>query len=257
MRVRESECPVNVRSHSGQPCALCMTGDFCVLATARHTRVCLRVAVLHKSPRPASVCSAAAPTVTAFVTLVEFGAVARDTARARFSSASLPFVVGLLPRLPLAIRVAMPRRRDTAFSPRLRLAALSANRSPPSRSAPPRHPSRASPRSGAFSFAPSAAALSAPPWFDPNLLGFVARSRLCAGEDMWYVCYGLSREALWQGLMNERSDDVGFGSREARARGEHGQKRCFEAERKSERRRQATPPRRESRGRRRRQSGRE
>ena len=70
-------------------------------------------------------------------------------------------------------------------------------------------------------------------WFDPNLLGFVARSRLCAGEDMWYVCYGLSREAIWRGLMNERSDDVGFGSREARARGEHGQKRRFEAQRKS------------------------
>ena len=155
MRVRESECLVNVRSHSGQPCALCMTGDFCVLATARHTRVCLRVAVLHNSPRPASVCSAAAPTVTAFVTLVEFGAVARDTARARSSSASLPFVVGLLPRLPLAIRVAMLRRRDTAFSPRLRLAALSANRSPPPRSAPLRHPSRVSPRWRCVSFAPS------------------------------------------------------------------------------------------------------
>ena len=164
MRVRESECPVNVRSHSGQPCALCMTGDFCVLATARHTRVCLRVAVLHKSPRPASVCSAAAPTVTAFVTLVEFGAVARDTARARSSSSSLPFVGVLLPRLPLAIRVAMLRRRDTAFSPRLRLPALSANRSPPSRSAPPRHPSRTSPRWRCVSFVLSAAALSAPPW---------------------------------------------------------------------------------------------
>ena len=54
MRVRESECPVNVRSHSGQPCALCMTGDFCVLATARHTRVCLRAAVLQKPPRCAA-----------------------------------------------------------------------------------------------------------------------------------------------------------------------------------------------------------
>ncbi len=165
MRVRESECPVNVRSHSGQPCALCMTGDFCVLATARHTRVCLRVAVLHKSPRPASVCSAAAPIVTAFVTLVEFGAVARDTARARSSSSSLPFVGVLLPLIPLAIRVAMLCRRDTAFSPRLRLPALSANRSPPSRSAPPRHPSRTSPRWRCVSFVPSAAALSAPPWF--------------------------------------------------------------------------------------------
>ena len=30
------------------------SGDLCVLATARHTRVCLRVAVLHKSPRCAA-----------------------------------------------------------------------------------------------------------------------------------------------------------------------------------------------------------
>jgi hypothetical protein len=30
------------------------SGDLCVLATARHTRVCLRVAVLHKSPRCAT-----------------------------------------------------------------------------------------------------------------------------------------------------------------------------------------------------------
>ena len=162
--MRESVCPVNVRSQSGQPCALCRTGDFSVLATARHTRVCLRVAVLHKSPRPASVCSAAAPIVTAFVTLVEFGAVARDTARARSSSSSLPFAGGLLPLIPLAIRVAMLCRRDTAFSPRLRLPALSANRSPPSRSAPPRHPSRTSPRWRCVSFVLSAAALPAPPW---------------------------------------------------------------------------------------------
>ena len=104
------------------------------------------------------------PIVTAFVTLVEFGAVARDTARARSSSSSLPFAGVLLPLIPLAIRVAMLRRRDTAFSPRLRLPALSANRSPPSRSAPPRHPSRTSPRWRCVSFAQSAAALSAPPW---------------------------------------------------------------------------------------------
>ena len=66
----------------------------------------------------------------------------------------------------------------------------------------------------------------------------MARSPLCAGEDMKHVCYGLSSEAVGRGLMNERSDDVGFGSREARARGEHGQKRGFEAQRKSK----ATPP---------------
>ena len=104
------------------------------------------------------------PIVTAFVTLVVFGAVARDTARARSSSSSLPFVGVLLPLIPLGIRVAMLCRRDTAFSPRLRLPALSANRSPPSRSAPPRHPSRTSPRWRCVSFVLSAAALSAPPW---------------------------------------------------------------------------------------------
>ena len=38
------------------------------------------------------------PTVTAFVTLVEFGAVARDTARARSSSSSLPHLTSLAVR---------------------------------------------------------------------------------------------------------------------------------------------------------------
>ena len=60
------------------------------------------------------------------------------------------------------------------------------------------------------------------PRIDQSLLDNVARSPFYAGEDMKYVCYGLSSEAVGRGLMNERSDDVGFGSREARARGEHG-----------------------------------
>jgi len=46
-------------------------------------------------------------------TLVEFGPVARDTARDRASSSSLPFDVVLLPRHPSSIRVAILRRRDT------------------------------------------------------------------------------------------------------------------------------------------------
>jgi len=41
-----------LRQDSPQPCSPSMTGDFRVLATARHTLVCLRVAVLRKSPRP-------------------------------------------------------------------------------------------------------------------------------------------------------------------------------------------------------------
>ena len=48
--------------------------------------------------------------------------------------------------------------------------------------------------------------VTAAPWFDPSLLDNVARSPFYAGEDMKYVCYGLSSEAMWQGLMNERSD---------------------------------------------------
>ena len=64
--MRESVCPVNMRSQSGQPCALCRTGDFSVLATARHTRVCLRVAVLHKSPRCAAAVRLTAANQAAF-----------------------------------------------------------------------------------------------------------------------------------------------------------------------------------------------
>lgn len=48
------------------------------------------VAVLHKSPKPRSLRPATTTTATAFVTLVVFGAVTRDTARTRSSSLSLP-----------------------------------------------------------------------------------------------------------------------------------------------------------------------
>ena len=42
----------DVRLVSPQPCSPSRAGDFCVLRPARHTRVCLRGRVLHKSPRP-------------------------------------------------------------------------------------------------------------------------------------------------------------------------------------------------------------
>ena len=71
------------------------------------------------------------------------------------------------------------------------------------------------------------------PSIDQSLLDNVARSPFYAGEDMKHVCHGLSSEAAWRGLMNERSDGGGLGSREARARGEHGKERRFEAQRKS------------------------
>ena len=105
----------DVRSRSGQLCSLCPFADLSVHATARHTRVCLRVAVLLNSAKGASVRSAAAPIVTALATLVVFGPVTRDTARDRASSSSLPLVGVLLPRHPSSIRGAILRRRDTDF----------------------------------------------------------------------------------------------------------------------------------------------
>ena len=57
--------PSNVRSRSGQPCSLCRAGDLCVLRPTRRIHIRRRGRVLHNSPPPASVRSAAAPTVTA------------------------------------------------------------------------------------------------------------------------------------------------------------------------------------------------
>ena len=60
--------PSSVRSRSGQRCSLCRAGDLCVLATARHIHICLRVAVLRDSSRFRGLRPAAAPTVTALGT---------------------------------------------------------------------------------------------------------------------------------------------------------------------------------------------
>ena len=53
----------------------------------------------------------------------------------RVPSASLPFHAVVLPRLSLAIRVVMPRRRNTGSLPHSRLSAQSANRIPACHSA--------------------------------------------------------------------------------------------------------------------------
>ena len=60
--------------------------------------------------------------------LVEFVAL-------RMPSASLPFHTAMLPRLSLAIRVVIPRRRNTGSLPHSRLSAQSANRIPACHSA--------------------------------------------------------------------------------------------------------------------------
>ncbi len=112
--------PSSVRSRSGQRCSLCRVGDLCVLATARHIHICLRVAVLHNSPPPASVRPAAAPTVTALGTLGNWanGACVRLSLRGK---------ARLLPRAASTVRSAILRRRNTAFSSRLRPVAHHAN----------------------------------------------------------------------------------------------------------------------------------
>ena len=56
-------------------------------------------------------------------------------ARPSLRSAVTPFNAAMLPRLSLAIRVAMPRRRNTGSLPHSRLSAQSANRIPACHSA--------------------------------------------------------------------------------------------------------------------------
>ena len=102
--------PSNVRSRSGQPCSLCRAGDLCVLRPARRIHIRRRGRVLHNSPPPASVRSAAAPTVTAHGTS---GRVRR--AASRLGLAPAPRAVS--PGVFTALRAAMLRRRNTAFSP--------------------------------------------------------------------------------------------------------------------------------------------
>ena len=102
--------PVNVRSRSGQPCSLCRAGDLRVLLPARRIHIRLRGRVLRTSPHPASVRSAAAPTVTALGTSGRVRRGARGLGLSPAPCAAAPVVFA-------AIRVAMLRRRDTGFLP--------------------------------------------------------------------------------------------------------------------------------------------
>ena len=105
--------PSDVRSRSGQRCSLCKAGDLCVLRPTRRIHIRRRGRVLYNSPPPASVRSAAAPTVTAHGTLGSWanGACVRLSLRGK---------ARLLPRAASTVRSAILRRRDTAFSSRAR-----------------------------------------------------------------------------------------------------------------------------------------
>ena len=102
--------PDNVRSRSGQPCSLCRAVDLCVLRPARRIHIRLRGRVLHNSPPPASVRSAAAPTMTALGTSGRVRRGARGLGLTPAPCAAAPVVF-------VAIRAAMLRRRNTGFSP--------------------------------------------------------------------------------------------------------------------------------------------
>ena len=105
--------PSSVRSRSGQRCSLCRAGDLCVLRPTRRIHIRRRGRVLYNSPPPASVRSAAAPTVTAHGTLGSWanGACVRLSLRGK---------ARILPRAASTVRSAILRRRDTAFSSRAR-----------------------------------------------------------------------------------------------------------------------------------------
>ena len=102
--------------------------DSRVLATARHIHICLRVAVLRDSShfrgfRPASARNKAAHGTS-------------GRARREESALGLATVpAAMLPRLSLAIRVVIPRRRNTGSLPHSRLSAQFANRIPACHSA--------------------------------------------------------------------------------------------------------------------------
>ena len=112
--------PSSVRSRSGQRCSLCRAGDLCVLRPTRRIHIRRRGRVLHNSPPPASVRSAAAPTVTAHGTLGNW-------ANGTCVRLSLRGKARLLPRAASTVRSAILRRRDTAFSSHARPLAHHAN----------------------------------------------------------------------------------------------------------------------------------
>ena len=125
--------------------------DSRVRATARHIHICLRVAVLRDSShfrgfRPASgpkqsrawhLWSSSSRSVVPRPrsALGLRPRLSPRYARPSLRSAVTPFHMAMLPRLSLAIRVVMPRRRNTGSLPHSRLSAQSANRIPACHSA--------------------------------------------------------------------------------------------------------------------------
>ena len=114
--------PSSVRSRSGQPCSPFEAGALPVLRPARLIHIRLRGRVLCNPPRLKGFRSAAAPTVTAHSTLGSWanGACVRLSLRGK---------ARLLPCAASTVHSAILRRRDTAFSSRLRPLAHPTNRS--------------------------------------------------------------------------------------------------------------------------------
>ena len=112
--------PSSVRSRSGQRCSLCRAGDLRVLRPTRRIHIRRRGRVLHNSPPPASVRSAAAPTVTA-------RSILGNWANSTCVRHSLRGKARLLPRAASTVRSAILRRRNTTSSSRARPVAHHAN----------------------------------------------------------------------------------------------------------------------------------
>ena len=102
--------PSSVRSWSGQPCSPFEAGALPVLRPARRIHIRLRGRVLCNPPRLKGFRSAAAPTVTAHGTSGRVRRVASHLGLA-------PAPRDVSPGVFTALRAAMLRRRNTAFSP--------------------------------------------------------------------------------------------------------------------------------------------
>ena len=100
-----------VRLVSTQPCSPSRVADFCVLRPARHTRVCLRGRVLHKSSHPRRFRSAAASKQAA---LGNSGRIRAGRAGYRARPGFL--VVAPVRRRPAPAPSIVDTRRDTASS---------------------------------------------------------------------------------------------------------------------------------------------
>ncbi len=208
--------PVNVRLDSTQPCSPLRLGAFGVHATARHTRVCLRVAVLPKSPKPRSLRPAGGIESSRVCHPVGIRRGARDTARTvpaqrRYRAASgrsrgfrSPYAsrcgvggyAAFLASLASggAIREPRPSALLRSASPSLpRLTRLAERFLRSLCGAAPRRLSWAGWGAESMGRDPNDSLL------DQNVRHSLARSPFWAGEDIARVCSGLSREALAAG----------------------------------------------------------